>query len=178
MNCFFHPEETAVASCVDCGKALCKTCAGKHEISICGDCNLKRSAVDKKEALKKIRIPLILSALAFVAILIMLSVNPDPDQSLVLRIMMSITCGWILGGVVWGLIITRTWFRPKTVYVKTTSGLDANDFFKAARSVLWIFVGGFVGPFIMIRDTVKLILVFNKAKKISKMENDNKAENG
>jgi hypothetical protein len=175
MNCFFHPEETAVASCVDCGKALCKTCAGKHEISICGDCNLKRSGVDKKEALKKIRIPLILSVLGFVAILIGLSINPDPDQNLAVRIMMSIMVGWVLGGAVWGLIVTRAWFRPKTVYVKRTSGVDANDFFKAARSVSWLVVGCFVGPFIMIRDTVKLIFVFNKAKKISKMENDNKA---
>jgi len=166
MNCFFHPEEPAVATCVDCGKALCKTCAGKHEISICGDCNLKRSTVEKKEALKKIFIPFILSVLGFVGCLFIFA-----NEGLGDRIMRSIAAGWCLGGVVWGLIVTRAWFRPKTVYVKTTSGVDANDAFKAARFVLWVFVGGFVGPFIMIRDTVKLIIVFIKAKKISKVEN-------
>jgi len=53
MNCYYHPEEVAVASCVDCGKALCKTCAAKYEISICDDCNEKRNAGDTNLAIKQ-----------------------------------------------------------------------------------------------------------------------------
>lgn len=39
MNCYYHPQEPAVAQCVDCHKGLCQRCASKYEIPICDDCN-------------------------------------------------------------------------------------------------------------------------------------------
>lgn len=42
MKCFNHTNIDAVATCVDCGKSLCKTCASKYEPILCDDCYQER----------------------------------------------------------------------------------------------------------------------------------------
>jgi len=42
MNCFYHYEIPCVATCVDCGKGLCQSCATNYTEPICKQCNLKR----------------------------------------------------------------------------------------------------------------------------------------
>lgn len=43
MNCFYHPDQEAVAQCVDCQKGLCASCATKYDIIICEACNKARA---------------------------------------------------------------------------------------------------------------------------------------
>ena len=52
MNCFDHPEEVAVANCVDCNKGLCNYCAHKYDFPICSQCNLQRVKYEKKQIIK------------------------------------------------------------------------------------------------------------------------------
>lgn len=54
MNCFNHPNESAVGTCQDCKKGLCQNCATKYEISICNDCNSKRIQIEKTEIIKNL----------------------------------------------------------------------------------------------------------------------------
>lgn len=44
MNCYYHPDRSAVAQCVDCGKGLCAECANKssNKIPICPTCAKRR----------------------------------------------------------------------------------------------------------------------------------------
>ena len=43
MKCFEHYNRDAVATCVDCGKALCPACAGKFTIPLCNQCASSRN---------------------------------------------------------------------------------------------------------------------------------------
>lgn len=47
MNCFFHPNSSAVSFCKKCNKGLCKSCASKYNPCLCDECfnNLKKSAL-------------------------------------------------------------------------------------------------------------------------------------
>ena len=38
MKCFYHEDRDAVATCKNCGKFLCKTCAEAHTPCLCEDC--------------------------------------------------------------------------------------------------------------------------------------------
>lgn len=55
MNCYYHPDRVAVATCQRCGKALCKECASKYEICYCDDCVriMHQDAVNEHEAQKQ-----------------------------------------------------------------------------------------------------------------------------
>lgn len=46
MNCFYHPNEAAVAQCVDCSKGLCTQCASTYKIPVCTNCNDTRRRKD------------------------------------------------------------------------------------------------------------------------------------
>lgn len=48
MNCFYHPDTIIVATCQDCGKGLCKSCASNYTIPICKQCNSTRKSNDLK----------------------------------------------------------------------------------------------------------------------------------
>ena len=176
MNCFFHSEEQGVALCVDCGKSLCKACAEKYEISLCDNCNLKRNEVSKKLAIKDFIPSLILFIVSFIAILFLTNTSKEQFPLVLSRILLSIFAGWFLAGAVWGLIYTRSWFKPKKVYIKKTSGLDANDFFKSFGSIARIFASVIVGPFLMTIKFVKLIITLINAKKVTNSVNANKTE--
>ena len=38
MKCYNHPENEAVAQCLQCGKGLCEICAKKWSRPVCDDC--------------------------------------------------------------------------------------------------------------------------------------------
>ena len=58
MNCFYHPEQAAVAQCVKCMKGLCKDCATVYDPPYCESCaekeklELEKSAEMDEKALK------------------------------------------------------------------------------------------------------------------------------
>ena len=101
MNCYNHPEEVAVASCIDCGKGLCKTCSGLYQMPICNECNLKRVKGDKGNILK-VYLP---SIILFIAGLVIgIKMNGNFGFGLVL--------GWVTAGVPWGWKII-TFIQPR-----------------------------------------------------------------
>ena len=173
MNCFYHPDETAVAACMDCGKSLCQACASKYQIAICDDCNLKRNTTDKAKAVKNFFPSLVLFILGFIAMFALMS-----DYPISSKIGYGIIGGWGFGGTVWGWFVTRSWFGPKVVQAeRTQTGLfGANVFFSAARFVIRIFVSVVVGLFVMPVELIKLILAFARAKKVTNTVNANKEE--
>lgn len=38
MNCYFHTDQPAVATCKDCGKFLCKACCSQYNLCVCDHC--------------------------------------------------------------------------------------------------------------------------------------------
>ena len=46
MNCSKHPNEPAVAQCVDCGRGMCLQCAGTQNPPLCEDCRKKHQSED------------------------------------------------------------------------------------------------------------------------------------
>lgn len=49
MNCFYHPDKPAVATCTRCGKGLCADCAHKFEPVCCEDC-AKTAIANERQA--------------------------------------------------------------------------------------------------------------------------------
>ena len=58
MKCFYHEERNAVATCKECGKALCKECASKHSPVYCDECfsRLTAESKNRKEQQKQANI--------------------------------------------------------------------------------------------------------------------------
>jgi hypothetical protein len=165
MNCFNHPEVTAVANCVDCGKALCKECVERHEIAICNDCNVKRSQLEKNLLIKKYIPSMILFVIGFIVGVVMS--GELEGFGLIERIFLGLFFGYILAAVVWGWFATRHMFPPK-VYV--SSGMDYNSFAKSFREVARISCAIFVGMVAMPVGIIKLIRTHIKAKKIAETD--------
>ena len=55
MKCFYHEKKDAVGTCQNCGKGLCKECAGKYTPCLCDDCavNIKLTEENEKEQRRK-----------------------------------------------------------------------------------------------------------------------------
>ncbi len=48
MNCYFHPDQVAVATCQDCGIGLCQECASKFKPALCPSCAEERERAAEK----------------------------------------------------------------------------------------------------------------------------------
>ena len=54
MKCFFHESEDAVATCLNCGKSLCKVCAAKYNPCSCDECiELNQISIEEQRKQKK-----------------------------------------------------------------------------------------------------------------------------
>jgi hypothetical protein len=107
MNCFNHPEEAAVASCIDCGKGLCKSCASLYDGFICSECNLKRVKSDKGKNLRVYLPSIILFILGFV-----FGFSMGVNIRFVDGVWMGFVLGWVFGGIPWGWD-TITFIQPR-----------------------------------------------------------------
>jgi hypothetical protein len=99
MNCYNHPEEVSVATCIDCGKGLCKNCAGLYQVPICNECNLKRTKSEKTNILK-IYIPSII--MFFIGFFFCFSLMSSNNANTSVKIFTSLVGGYIFAGVPWG----------------------------------------------------------------------------
>ena len=68
MNCYYHSESNAVATCTNCGKGLCKQCTDRFNIPICESCCLSALKEEKKVLMH----PLKVLGIAFFIILFLL----------------------------------------------------------------------------------------------------------
>jgi len=153
MNCFNHPEETAVATCIDCGKGLCKSCASLYQMPICNECNLKR-VKSVKGNLLRVYLP---SIILFIAGLVIGTIN----GSFVTGIML----GWVSAGIPWGWKII-TFIQPRMFLFLPILG--------------WIFYFGLklilsypVGLVALPIGLVKMILDFVSIRRKEKNVKDN-----
>lgn len=55
MNCYYHKNESSVAICNDCHKALCFECASSsgYEVPLCSECSEKRRLAIRQAILKE-----------------------------------------------------------------------------------------------------------------------------
>jgi hypothetical protein len=124
MNCFKHTDEPAVANCPDCGKGLCKECAGLYEMPICSECNLKRVQQDKANAKKDIvrfYLPSILMFVAGFAIMIFFEI--DDGNTFGASLGTGIFMGYLFAGCIWGwraIKFIRSPYSPLKIALKGT----------------------------------------------------------
>jgi hypothetical protein len=157
MNCYNHPEEVAVASCIDCGKGLCKTCTGLYQMPICNECNLKRVKNDKGNIIK-IYLPSI--ALFIIGIIIGIS-N--------ISFAMGIFLGYIFASVPWGWKFV-TFIQPRMFLFLSFFGWLMYFCIKLTISTL---VGIVALPIGLIKLIISFVSAHNKEKNI----NNNLANN-
>lgn len=77
MKCFYHPEEETVASCVECGKGLCKTCAGIWQPATCDKCAENKIAAERRELYRPLGLGLIIFLAWMVFITVFCAANQD-----------------------------------------------------------------------------------------------------
>ncbi len=70
MNCYYHPNQPAVAQCPQCGRALCSSCAYQNSNRLCSNCVSICNAQAMDENRKLIRRTLILFSAVFIVFLI------------------------------------------------------------------------------------------------------------
>jgi len=152
MNCYNHPGEVAVASCVDCGKGLCKKCTGIYQIPICDECNLKRVKADKGTTIK-IYLP------SIILFIIGIIVGVSGYSSLY----MGILFGYLFGGIPWGWKIV-TFIQPRMFLFLSFFGWVMYFFIKLSIAS---FVGMIAFPIGLIKLIVSLVSAHKKEKDIN-----------
>lgn len=140
MNCYNHPEKVAVASCVDCGKGLCKECASLYQIPICNECNLKRVKNDKGN-ITKIYLP---SILLFILGMLLGIFGYNGSYTL------GIFFGYLFASVPWGWKIV-TFIQPRMF-------LFLSFFGWVMYFLIKLFISSFVGIIAFPINLIKLIV--------------------
>jgi len=148
MNCFNHSETVSVASCVDCGKGLCKECASLYALPICNECNAKRVKNDKNVISRKY-IPSIIGAI--LGIVLTLWGNTFSSSSVGLTIITCIMFSFILAGIPWGWSII-SFVQPKMFLFLSWFGWVLYFGIKFGISM---FVGVVAMPIGIVRLTLK-----------------------
>jgi len=157
MNCFYHPDVTSVASCVDCGKGLCQECTARYQVPICNECNEKRLKYEK-QAIFRQYIP---SALLFITGLIF------GLKVINYSVYMSIIFGYMLAGTLWGWKVI-SFIQPKMFLFLPIVGWILYWFFKFILSMV---VGIVAMPIGIIRIIIKHIIAILKGRNIKKNQN-------
>jgi len=160
MNCFNHPEEVAVASCIDCGKGLCKECTSLYQMPICNECNMKRVKNDKSDIFR-IYLPSIICFVAGIIIMV-LSIG-------IKGIFPGIIFGWLLAGIPWGWKVV-TFIQPRMFLFLSIFGWVIYFFIK-------FLLAYFVGIVALPIGIVKLIISIVSANKKEENINQNMQNN-
>lgn len=68
MNCFYHKDRVATATCRKCGRELCSECASLFSPTMCADCAGQIAAENKAAMTKNIAISILLMIAGIVII--------------------------------------------------------------------------------------------------------------
>lgn len=151
MNCFNHPEHASVASCIDCGKGLCKTCVTIYAIPICNRCNTKR-VQNEKDVIRRKYIPSITSAFIGFLFTIILTVSNKASQfSFSLFISQLLGYTYIFAGIPWGWT-TLNCITPKVFLILSWFGWVV---YFGIKVFLAIIIGIIAMPIGIIRLLIK-----------------------
>jgi len=157
MNCYNHPEEVAVASCIDCGKGLCRKCASLYQIPICNECNLRRVKNDKGNIIR-VYLPSI--------VLFIIGVAAGISNG---SFGMGICLGYVFAGTPWGWKIV-TFIQPRMFLFLSFFGWVIYFFIK-------ITISCFVGIVALPIGFLKLIIGLVSAHKKEQDINNNLTNN-
>ena len=109
MKCYNHPEREAVASCQNCGKALCKECADKYQPCLCDDCYkvLRQKEIDDLKSARKrlIKTFVISCVLVVICAIITISEGKESFPWIISLIAFFIPWGWNYAN-----LLGLTWF--------------------------------------------------------------------
>jgi hypothetical protein len=152
MNCFNHTDEPAVASCVDCGKGLCKECASLYEFPICNECNAKRSKKEKNQLVIKYIPSIILFAGGFVFGLKTGNIGS------------AVVTGYIFAGFLWGWSVI-TFIQPKMFLFLSFFGWAL---YFLVKGIIAMFVGIVALPIGIGSIIISQIHVGSKSKNIER----------
>ena len=134
MNCYNHPDNVSVATCVDCGKGLCKECASMYAIPICTTCNSIRVKNDKNIIARKY-VPSLIGAIA--GICFTLIMTKDLKQPVFLTIGQVIAMAYVFAGIHWGWFVI-SFITPKMFLFMSWAGWA---FYFVIKLCLSMFVG-------------------------------------
>jgi hypothetical protein len=162
MNCYNHPEEVAVSSCVDCGKGLCKSCTNLYTTPICNECNLKR-VKGEKSSLFKVYIPSIIMFILGVACTFYW--GSKGNWPIIERILGFFFIGFVFAGIPWGWKAI-SFLQARTFLFLSWFGWIIYFFIK-------LFLAYFVGMVALPVGLIKLIISLASANKKEKNINNN-----
>lgn len=150
MKCYYHNHADAVTQCVDCGKALCRSCADKYEPILCPDCFNSRIYSYKSNLKKNI----ILSVVLFVVGLV-LSIMANKGEF----ILNSFGAAYCLASLPWGWQVLNM-ITPNIFLFMPIIGWIVYFIIKLFLSII---IGWIVLPIKMIKSIVEL-------RKLSRMK--------
>ena len=136
MNCYNHPEDAAVASCIDCGKGLCKNCTDLYQMPICSECNMKRVKVDKGSYLGVYVLSVLMLIFGFFT-----GMDSGVREGFT-GFLVALGFAYVFAGVPWGW--RRMSFQSKTILILPIFGWILYFCFKFMLS--WV-VGLYAMPF-------------------------------
>ena len=159
MNCYNHAETTAVASCIDCGKGLCKECASLYSSPICNECNLARVGEDRSSNIK-VFIP---SMLFFIIGFVLMMMSKSHEGTIIQKILSAIVLGYLFGGIPWGWRVI-TFITPQMFLFMSIFGWII---YFVLKLILSFAVGIVAMPIAVIRLLVNMISARNKEELIN-----------
>ena len=115
MNCYSHPELSAVIQCADCSKGLCKTCAENYTIPICTSCNNIRKANEKKGIYKEIFTTI---GVGIILSYFMLKMDRNASNMSIMHIILTVytSIGIVSGWKITDKILPKYYFSISTFY--------------------------------------------------------------
>lgn len=151
MNCYYHNNEVATASCQNCGRGLCSHCASFFNPPLCPDCATEHVNAMKGDAIKKLVI-MIVAAIAGTVFCLFY------DMDLLYSIIIGVPFGLIACGIPsgWRFLDKITpsifLFLPVIGWV----------IYFVVKTVL----SAFCGMFVLLITVIKSFIQIGKAKKL------------
>jgi hypothetical protein len=152
MNCFYHPEQTAVAQCGDCGKGLCTSCASLFSPPVCKACFNRRVNFSRSEIIKEMLITFGFGAILTFFLLkggmFQLDFSSYPKSAVLMTILTFYAVSGIIPG--WKALTAIT------PHVFLSLPLLGWLFYFLIKFILAFFVGFVALPIRAIRNVIKL----------------------
>ncbi len=143
MNCFNHPQQPAVAQCVDCGKGLCSRCAAMYQPILCASCYQARRDAEVREYTINVVLYIAFFIVGFATDFLEES-EPFNTRWLSAYSVMAARAGYIL--------VER--YFPFRLFV---AHIAVWALYLVFKLVLYFIIVFFVAPFMVVREVYRLV---------------------